>query len=162
MLVRDQGDENSTGRHVNIEFVEQLIALVSRSPICELELKRDGWHVRIVKSGTGPTGEGRLVDPHPTPEAAPALSGRASLGEPAHLVLAGLVGTFYRSPAPGQPPFVSVGDSVEEGQTLGLLEAMKTMIAVQADRAGRVMIIHCEDSAPVQAGATLFTIDRAD
>ncbi len=144
---------------VDLEFVEQLIALVGRSTISELELTRDGWHVRIAKAapgggGGGPQTQGAM--------SAPVDPGPASPSEPTHLVSAGLVGTFYRAPAPGQPAFVSPGDVVEEGQTLGILEAMKTMIAVQADRAGRIVAIHGENGVPVQAGDPLFTIALAE
>lgn len=148
---------------MDIDLVESLIALVGRSAICELELTSDGSHLRMVKGGAAVIGAppGASLSPATVPGPVGRAPGPPDLGPPAHVVRAGLVGTFYRSPAPGQPPFVSVGEIVEEGQTLGLLEAMKTLIPVQADEGGRIGEIQREDGTPVQAGDPLFTIDLA-
>jgi biotin carboxyl carrier protein len=71
-------------------------------------------------------------------------------------IIAGLTGTFYRSPSPEAPPFVEVGDLVEEGQTIGLLEAMKMLTPVEADRAGHIAAIGAEDGALVTRGTVLY------
>jgi biotin carboxyl carrier protein len=71
-------------------------------------------------------------------------------------IVAGLTGTFYRSPSPEAPPFVEVGDLVEEGQTIGLLEAMKMLTPIEADRAGRIAAIGAEDGALVTRGTVLY------
>lgn len=71
-------------------------------------------------------------------------------------IVAGLTGTFYRSPSPEAPPFVEVGDFVEEGQTIGLLEAMKMLTPVEADRAGRIAAIGAENGALVTRGTVLY------
>jgi biotin carboxyl carrier protein len=77
-------------------------------------------------------------------------------------IVAGLTGTFYRSPSPEAPPFVEVGDHVEEGQTIGLLEAMKMLTPVEAHRAGRIAAIGAEDGALVTRGTVLYRFAGAD
>lgn len=77
-------------------------------------------------------------------------------------VVAGLTGTFYRAPSPEAPPYVAIGDRVEDGQTIGLLEAMKVLNPLEADRSGRVVAIEAEDGALVERGAVLFRIAREE
>ncbi|MFG3439649.1 acetyl-CoA carboxylase biotin carboxyl carrier protein [Nonomuraea sp. NPDC047897] len=77
----------------------------------------------------------------------------------AHEVGAPVVGTFYRAPEPGAPPFVSVGDVVEKGQQVGIVEAMKLMNPVEADRSGRVLAVVVPDGTHVEYGQTLLTLD---
>jgi acetyl-CoA carboxylase biotin carboxyl carrier protein len=76
-------------------------------------------------------------------------------------VCAPIVGTFYRAPEPGAPPFVSEGDHVRRGQQVGIVEAMKLMIPVEADSDGRVTAVHVADGAPVEYGDPLLTIEPA-
>jgi acetyl-CoA carboxylase biotin carboxyl carrier protein len=77
------------------------------------------------------------------------------------LVRSPIVGTFYRSPDPNSPPFVSVGDAVKVGQVLCIIEAMKLMNEIEAEMAGEVTRIHPENGQPVQYGDPLFTIRSA-
>lgn len=76
-----------------------------------------------------------------------------------HCISAGLVGTFYRSPSPDQAPFVRVGDIVQEGQTLAIIEAMKLLNSIDADRAGRIVEIGVEDGASVMPDSLLFVLE---
>lgn len=141
-------------------LLEQLIALVGRAPIDELEYARDGWSMRISKANGTPV-TSTSQDATLVPTASPATQARqdAKTASPTgHDIRAPLVGAFYRSPSPGEAPFVSVGDQVEEGQTLGILEAMKTMNAIEADRAGQISAVLQEDGASVMSGTPLFTI----
>ncbi len=87
-------------------------------------------------------------------DAAPPTTGQT--------IVAGLTGTFYRSPSPEAPPFVEVGDLVEEGQTIGLLEAMKMLTPVEADRAGRITAIGAENGALVTRGTVLYRFAGSD
>jgi acetyl-CoA carboxylase biotin carboxyl carrier protein len=73
-----------------------------------------------------------------------------------------MVGTFYRSPEPGAPPFVSVGDVIVSGQTLCILEAMKLMNEVKAETEGIVLAVHVENAAPVEYGQLLFEVEPVD
>ena len=144
---------------MDIDLIERLMGLVERRHIEELEVRRDGWRVRLSRSDATPRSLAPAVPldaPVPTGPSAPDASAARR-----HAVKAPLVGTFFRSPAPGAPPFAQVGDHVAEGQTLGLLEAMKMLNAVEADRAGRILEIPQADATLVQAGTPLFVIEAA-
>ncbi|TPL01017.1 MULTISPECIES: biotin/lipoyl-containing protein [unclassified Mesorhizobium] len=144
---------------MDLNLVRELIDLVSRSPIGELQIERDGFRVRIAKQAPPP---GSLPQPAPV-FGAPAASGAspAAATIPRHSIRAPLTGVFYRSAGEGEPPLVSVGDVVEEGQKIGVLEAMKTFNVVEADRAGRIVEVAFEDHAAVQSGDVLFVLEEA-
>ena len=93
----------------------------------------------------------------PAPELVPVqVNGTAPT--PGHRLTAPTVGVFYRSPEPGAPPFVAVGDHVQPGQQVGIVEAMKLMIPVEADRGGPVLELLCGDGDPVEFGQPLLVI----
>lgn len=117
-----------------------LIKLVQRTGIGEIELESNGRSVRISAQGGG----GTWV-------AAPAGNQKA--------VTSPMVGTFYRSPAPDADPFVEVGDLVEVGQTVCIIEAMKLMNEIEAEVKGRVVQILVDNSQPVEFGQKLFLIE---
>lgn len=145
---------------MDLPFIERLIDLMGRAPIQELDLAKDGWRIRLTKAAPKPGDHRPEAEPSP-PFGTPAVRAAdpaTPVAEKPQLVVAGLVGTFYRASGPGNPPFVSVGDAVEEGQTLGILEAMKTLIKVEADCAGTVTEILADDGASVQTGDPLFAI----
>ncbi|MGY2487278.1 acetyl-CoA carboxylase biotin carboxyl carrier protein [Cupriavidus sp. CP313] len=148
---------------MNIAFVEQLIGILERSTLSELEYGEDGGRVRLVRLANRATaGTASALSP-PVPEA-PAPAGPASAIEPGpteRTVSAPLAGMFHCAPAPGQPPFVTIGDLVEEGQQLAIIEAMKMLNAVEADLKGRVVHVAAQDGAAVEAGAPLFVIEPA-
>jgi acetyl-CoA carboxylase biotin carboxyl carrier protein len=143
-------------------FIESLLDIFERSSLAELEYAEDGARVRFVKGSPASVrrdstaGPGSPSPPRSNPQ------GPASPRSREHVLRSGSVGVFYRRPAPDQPPFVSVGDLVAEGQTLALLEAMKTLNPVEADRAGRIVEIKQEDGASVEPGAPLFVLAPAD
>ncbi len=151
---------------MDIEFIERLIALLDRSRCIELDYVEGDTRVRVLREVDPRAGQGSGDRPPGANQTTPPASGSAASGTrpPAsdHVIAAGIVGTFFRSPGPGQPPFVSEGDLVEEGQTLAILEAMKTLNPVEADRAGRILRIHVEDGVAVEAGTPIFTIALAD
>ncbi|MBX5482721.1 MAG: acetyl-CoA carboxylase biotin carboxyl carrier protein [Myxococcaceae bacterium] len=95
--------------------------------------------------------------PAPAVEAAPA----AAAQKPGHLVTSPFVGTFYRAPAPDQPPFVEVGSLVKKGQPLCIIEAMKLMNEIESEVEGRVAEILVENGQPVEFGQALFRIEQA-
>lgn len=150
---------------MDIARIESLIRLLENSSVNELELMENGTRMRIAKSATRTQpspAESQVIRTFPTSEktaqGAPAESRVESRD---HIVIAGLSGTFYRAPMPGETPFVEVGDMIEDGRKLGIVEAMKMMNPVEADCAGRITAIHLADGAPVTAGMPLFSIDRA-
>lgn len=108
----------------------------------------------------------RIPDPTPAPPAAapPAAPPAPVAEEPApagHVLTAPTVGVFYRAPEPGAAPFVETGDLVSPGQQVGIVEAMKLMIPVEADRGGRVAEVLCADATGVEFGAPLFALADA-
>ena len=148
---------------MDLNLVRELIDVVSRSSIGELQIERDGFRVRIAKQVSPPA-----LRPESSPQTAPAFGAAAASGAspavatiPRHSIRAPLTGVFYRSAGEGEPPLVSVGDVVEEGQKIGVLEAMKTFNVVEADRAGRIVEVAFEDHAAVQSGDVLFVLEEA-
>ena len=139
---------------MDIEFIERLIELARKTGIAGLEYEANGAVVRISMAedgGVSGTPVAHVEDKAAGPQQAEPASA-------VHRLTSGMVGTFYRAPSPGAEPFVKQGDTIEEGQVLGLIEAMKMLTPIEADRAGRIVSIVVEDGAPVMRGALLFEI----
>jgi len=158
---------------MDLRKLKTLIDLVAESGIAELEITEGEGKVKIVKSAaqTGAVGYAPATTVMmPTPAAAPAAPApaaatpvaqaeTAAAAPPAgHRLASPMVGTFYRSSSPGGAPFVSIGDSVSEGQTLCVIEAMKLMNEIPADKAGVIKEILVENGQPVEFGQALFVI----
>jgi acetyl-CoA carboxylase biotin carboxyl carrier protein len=153
---------------MDLRKLKKLIDLVQDSGIAELEITEGEEKVRI--SRTPAAGAGYAPMPMlqsyalpPTPVAAPVQPGEAgAAAEPAqedgHVVKSPMVGTCYRSPSPGAKPFVEVGQSVNSGDTLCIIEAMKLMNEIEADVSGTVKAILVENGQPVEYGEPLFII----
>jgi acetyl-CoA carboxylase biotin carboxyl carrier protein len=142
-----------------------LIKLVQRTGIGEIELESNGRSVRISAQGGGGTWVAAPAAAPMPVAAAPAASAAAPAAAPAaaasnhKAVTSPMVGTFYRSPAPDADPFVEVGDLVEVGQTVCIIEAMKLMNEIEADVKGRVVQILLDNAQPVEFGQKLFLIE---
>jgi acetyl-CoA carboxylase biotin carboxyl carrier protein len=142
--------------------LRKLIQLVEESEIDELEIRRWGRTVRIVKNGTRSATV--VTAPSGTVAEIPAGGPAAPVEAPAspyHEVKSPMVGTFYRAPSPEAPPFVEVGHHVRPGQTLCILEAMKLMNELQSEVSGVVRKVHVDNGAPVEYGQTLFSVEPA-
>lgn len=107
-----------------------------------------------------PSGGGQIAAPAPAaaPAIATASDGEASKGPSGEAISSPMVGTFYRKPTPDDPDFVSVGDTISEGQTLCIIEAMKVMNEIKAERSGTIAQICVDDGTPVQFGDDLFRV----
>lgn len=146
---------------MDITFIERLLHLFEGSTLAELDYADAGGdRVRLVRAGAG-SGAGPASPA--APPAAPAPPGAPASAPKVGSVTveASFSGVFYRSAEPGKPPFVSEGDTVEEGQVLGILEAMKVMNPVEAARAGRITAVLAADGKLVEGGAPLFEITPA-
>ena len=143
---------------MDIEFLTRILDLFERSNLAELELSQGGARLRLAKgAASGPASTPGQAAPVERPLDQVAF--RSEAARTVHEIKAGFPGTFYRAPAPGEPPFVAEGDSVSDGTQIAILEAMKTMNPVEADRAGIVRAIVVEDGEAVEAGALLFVIE---
>lgn len=150
---------------MDLRKLKTLIDLVAESGISELEVTEENDKVRIVnKVQTVTVASAPVVAAAPAPApAAPAAApaAPAAAEEPAVTgtpVTSPMVGTFYRTPNPGAEPFVKVGDRVEVGQTLGIIEAMKLLNEIEAETAGVIKEICVENAQPVEFGQPLFII----
>lgn len=137
--------------------IARVVALFDQSSLTELEYSEDSMRLRLVRSASGSTLESRSsVDPSSTRSVPPMpLVRPAPLKSDSHSIVAGLSGTFYRRPSPDQPLYAEASDRIEEGQTIGIIEAMKMLNEVEADHSGRIVRFVIEDGAPVEAGATI-------
>ncbi|RVD66786.1 MULTISPECIES: acetyl-CoA carboxylase biotin carboxyl carrier protein subunit [unclassified Mesorhizobium] len=146
---------------MDLDFVQKLIEFVSRSPIAELEIERNGVRIRMSRQGVLAQSASQ-PSPQSGSAAVPAVfTNPASTSPPIarYSIRAPLTGVFYRSGTEGEPPLASVGDVVVEGQKVGVLEAMKTFNVVESDRAGRIVQIAFDDHAAVQSGDVLFVLE---
>lgn len=154
---------------MDLRKLKTLIDLVAESDIAELEVTEGESKVRIVKSSAIPQNQMVMVPPQGVQQfqapavqgAAPAPAAAAPAAAPAetgHVVKSPMVGTFYRSSAPGAPAFVEVGATVKEGDTLCIIEAMKLLNEIDADLSGTVTKILVENGQPVEFGQPLFVI----
>ena len=159
---------------MNLKEIKELIELMTEKDISELELERAGVRLRIsrVRRATAEAGvpasalpaEAPAVAANPAafaPAPAPAVPPAAPPAEPRedlHMVKSPIVGTFYEAPAPGAPPFVKVGDPVQPGKVLCIIEAMKLMNEIESDVAGEILKRFVENAQPVEYGEALFAI----
>jgi acetyl-CoA carboxylase biotin carboxyl carrier protein len=152
---------------MDLRKLKTLIDLVSESNISELEIAEADGKVRIVK-GPGAGGAPAPTPPtvvHAAPAAAPAapLSPAAAVAAPVetrgHVVKSPMVGTFYRSASPGADAFVEIGSVVKAGEPVCIIEAMKIMNEIEADSAGTIREILCENGQAVEFGQPLFVIE---
>jgi acetyl-CoA carboxylase biotin carboxyl carrier protein len=160
---------------MDIRKIKKLIELLEESGIAEIEIKEGEEAVRISRMPAG----GNLVPNYPqyahpaslpmalsppieapAKAAAPAVEGPAAKPKPnEHVITAPMVGTFYASPSPGSKAFIEIGDEIKVGQVLCIIEAMKMMNQIEADRAGKVTSIMARNGDPVEFGQPLFVVE---
>jgi len=148
---------------MDLRKLKKLIDLVQESGIAELEITEGEEKVRINRVGI-PGHPGMMNIPPSAPPASPAAVVAASAAVPApveqdgHVVKSPMVGTFYRSSAPGAKPFVEIGQNINAGETLCIIEAMKLLNEIEADQTGVVKKVLVENGQPVEYGQPLFII----
>ena len=170
----------SLRKPVDLSFNElrELITAIDETDIAELDLKSEDWELSIRKGAQGavviPQAGAPMAAPMPAniPAAMPMMApppvapAPASPAPPPPIadskyveITSPMVGTFYRSPAPDEPPFISVGDSIGNGQTVCIIEAMKLMNELEAEVSGKVVEILVENAEPVEFGQVLMRVD---
>lgn len=144
---------------IDKDLIRELAKLLEETGLSDLEIEQDGTRIRVGRGG-GRT----VVAPAPAPaQASPSTAGAApaanDIGKHPGVVNSPMVGTAYLSPSPGAKPFVDVGSKVKAGDTLLIVEAMKTMNQIPAPRSGTVTQILVEDGQPVEFGEPLMIIE---
>lgn len=159
---------------MDLRKIKKLIDLLEESNLSEIEIKEGEESVRLSRTPAGLPAQAFLpaalpaAQPRPEPvmpmssPVEAATGGRTEAAGQAlpdgHVVTSPMVGTYYASPSPDKPPFVTVGQSVKVGDTLGIVEAMKMFNPIEADAAGTVLAITCENGQPVEYDQPLFVI----
>jgi acetyl-CoA carboxylase biotin carboxyl carrier protein len=141
---------------IDKELIRELTALLDETGLTEIEIERDGVRVRVARNA------GSQITAHSAPIPLPGpivATAPADLAKHPGAVTSPMVGTAYRGAAPGTPPFVDIGSKVTAGETLLIIEAMKTMNQIPAPRAGTVTQILIEDGQPVEFGEPLVIIE---
>ncbi len=160
---------------MDLSYIKKLIKLVETSGIGELELEEEGSKIRIAKPSNNSSSSAVHTQPvshqgapiPPAPVAPPASPLHEAPSEPPkvqaniHEVKSPIVGTFYRAPAPDADTYIQVGQTVQVGTVLCIVEAMKLMNEIESDTAGRLVKICVENGQPVEYNQTLFHIEKA-
>ena len=160
---------------MDIRKIKKLIELLEESNVAEIEIKEGGELIRISRNSTVITAQPPGMIPHAYPPSPidnvnAVSSAQAPLSEPTpestdqeipagHTITSPMVGTFYRAPSPGAKPFIEIGQHVETGDTLCIIEAMKMLNQIEADKTGKIVAILVENGQPVEYGQSLFVIE---
>ncbi len=150
---------------MDIRKVKKLMELLEQSGMAEIEIKEGEESVRISRYGEGaPVAAAPVAMAAPAPVAAAPVAAEAPAAEPAgsadgHPITSPMVGTFYSAASPTSAPFVKVGQHVNQGDTICIVEAMKIMNQIEADQSGTVIEILCSDGDAVEFGQTLVVIE---
>ncbi len=152
---------------MDIRKVKKLIELLDESGIAEIEITEGEESVRISRYAQNappmmmaPMQMAAPATAAPAPATSPAPVAPAAVEDEGYLVAAPMVGTFYGSSSPGAAPYVQVGDRINEGDTLCIIEAMKMMNQIEAEVSGVIKSIRVQNGEPVEYGQTLFVIDQ--
>jgi oxaloacetate decarboxylase alpha subunit len=151
---------------VNIKEIKEMISLMNENGLVELEVEKEGMRIRLKK--TGSAGEASAMGPiiiekERIPQAQITQSPREespAKETPANTIeiKAPMVGTFYRAPAPESPPYVEIGQVIEPGQVICIIEAMKLMNEIKSEVKGKIIEIQVENTDPVEFGQPMFLI----
>jgi acetyl-CoA carboxylase biotin carboxyl carrier protein len=167
---------------MDLDQLKQILTLVREHDLSEFEIEQEGLRLKIRKDPAGPTMGLPAPTPAvpavilaptaapapPTPAQTAAVNAAAAAAQAAEdeiefaVVKSPIVGTFYRSPEPGAPPFVEVGSLIKKGQVLCVIEAMKLMNEIDAECDGEVVNVYVETGQPVQYGERLFAIKTSE
>lgn len=146
---------------MDIRKIKKLIEMLEESNLAEIEIREGEESIRISRASSvttsGVAQPTTISTPSPT-QAAPIEAGETAAPS-GHVIVSPMVGTFYRAASPGGPAFVEVGSRVNVGDTLCIIEAMKMLNEIEADRAGVVRAILKENGQPVEYGEALFVIE---
>ena len=156
-MAKGPKDEPAQGAAVDKDMIRELAKLLDETGLTEIEFERSGVRVRIARQVQSVVAA--AAPPAPTAASAVSTAPAGDLGKHPGTVPSPMVGTAYLAPEPGARPYVDVGSQVRAGQTVLIIEAMKTMNQIPAPRSGRVVQILVEDAQPVEFGEPLMIIE---
>ena len=163
---------------MDLTLIKKLVKMLSESDVDEIEIEEEGKKIRVAKHPErggpiqmaapaqwmeaprlAPVQPALAAAPVPGPQAAPAAVPAPAVASNVHQIKSPIVGTFYRAPSPDSAPFVQVGSTVQPGNVLCIIEAMKLMNEIEADVAGKVVKIVAENGQPVEYDQVLFEVE---
>lgn len=144
------------------DAVRELADVMRQGDLEQIEVTHGDLHIMLsARTATPPPGPAPAASSEPVVQAAPAAGDSDAADQTFHHITSPMVGTFYEAPSPGEPPFIRPGDSVEVGQTVAIIEAMKIMNEIVADRPGVVDAVLVENGEAVEFGHPLFRLRPA-
>jgi acetyl-CoA carboxylase biotin carboxyl carrier protein len=154
---------------VDLKELRRIVELMNEHGLTYFDMSREGFHLKLKKGPDLESLKGLLasmpmaahaapIAAAPAPAAGPATAAAPAPAMDGEEITSPMVGTFYRKPNPESPDFVNVGDTISEGQTLCIIEAMKVMNEIKAEKSGTIVEVCAEDGTPVQYGDELFRI----
>jgi len=152
---------------MNLKEIKEIISLMNENELAEIEIEREGGKIKIKKTmdassaAVGPPAVAQpyRVETQAAPPAAPAEKASPATSENTKSITSPMVGTFYRSPSPESPPFVDMGQIIEVGQVVCIVEAMKLMNEIKSEFKGKIVQIPVDNAEPVEFGQPLFIIE---
>ncbi|MGD0335788.1 MAG: acetyl-CoA carboxylase biotin carboxyl carrier protein [Candidatus Omnitrophota bacterium] len=146
---------------MNIKEIKEMIALMNESGLVELEVEKDGMRIRLKKtsSGTEVFSGPLVIEKGNLPQQAPGTEIIKEAAVKTVEIRAPMVGTFYRAPSPEAPPYVEVGQVIEAGQVVCIIEAMKLMNEIKSEIKGKILEILVDNAEPVEFGQPMFLIE---
>lgn len=162
---------------MELKQIQELIKAVNKSDLSELSIKDGDFEITIKQNQEGPqtvtvqapapvAQQVAAAAPQPAPAAQPAPApAEAAAPAPAAsntvIIKSPMIGTFYRSPKPGEPPFINVGDNIKEGEHICIIEAMKLFNEIEAEVSGKIVKVLVDDASPVEYDQPLFEVEPA-
>lgn len=148
---------------MNIKEIKEIINLMNENGLTEIELEKDGLKIRL-KKGSGGSVETTLIEAMQRPAlilpAQQVQAGEPPAPQKKNLeIKSPMVGTFYKTPSPDSPPFIKVGDNVDAGQVVCIIEAMKLMNEIKSEVKGKIAAVLVENADPVEFGQILFLVE---
>ncbi len=145
---------------MDIRKIKKLIEMLQESDLKEIEVSQGDESVRILRGGSNEIGINKISQQAEVYSAEPDIEQKI---EPkkieGNIITSPIVGTFYRKPSPDKDPFIKIGDTVEQGDVLCIIEAMKMMNEIKSDFSGKIVSIDVEDGQPVEYGQHIITIN---
>jgi len=150
---------------MNIKEIKEMINLMNENGLVELEIEKDGMRVRLKKTGanTDSSGHGTILiektNLSAPPEKEEIAESTEKTADKTVEIKAPMVGTFYRAPSPESPPYIEVGQVIESGQVICIIEAMKLMNEIKSEIKGKILEILVDNTEPVEFGQPMFLIE---